>query len=80
MSVTIRRWKKIQRKNNSCLNLDKVSRISLKMFHFLKRKTKSPCEAYAILLLLKMIFEEEMGFNEEGFKPLLDEFERLDKD
>ena len=69
----------ITKKNDACLNLDKISRTSLKMFHFLKRKTKSPCEAYAVLLLLKTAFEEEYGFKEEGFKPLLDEFGRLDK-
>ena len=72
--------KNIQRKNNLCLNLDKVSRISIKMFHFLKCKTKNPCEAYAVLLLLKTALEEEYGFKEEWFKPLLDKFELLDKD
>jgi len=72
--------KNIQRKCDLCLNLDKISRISLKMFHFFKRKTKSPCEAYAVLLLIKTAIEEECGFKEEGFKPLLDEFRRLDKD
>ena len=50
------------------------------MFHFLKCKTKNPCEAYAVLLLLKTALEEEYGFKEEWFKPLLDKFELLDKD
>lgn len=45
------------------------------MFHFLKRKTKNPCEAYMVLLLLKIAFEEECGFIDDGFKPFLDEFE-----
>jgi hypothetical protein len=62
------------------VDVSKIARISQKMFDLLMRRTKKPYEAYAVLLILKKSFEEEMGFNEEGFKPLLDNFKRLDKD
>lgn len=61
------------------LDINKISRIGKKILDLLMRKTKNPHEAYAILLILKTIIEKEMGFNEEDFKPLIDEFKRQDK-
>ena len=62
------------------LDVNKMSRLGKKIIDLLMRKTKNPVEAYAILLILKTIIEEEMGFNEEDFKSLIDEFKRKDKD
>jgi len=70
----------LPKKNTACLNVDKLSRIARKMFHFLMRKTKKPCKAYAVLLILKIAFDEEFCFKKDEFKQFLDGLRRLDKD
>ncbi len=70
----------ISKKLDISLDVSKLLRVSQKIFQLLTRKTKTAYEAYAILLILKMDFDEEFEFTEDDFKPLLDELKRLEKD
>ena len=69
----------IPKKHDLSLDVDKILRVSQNMFRGLTRKTRTAYEAYAILLIFKMGFDE-FGFKEDDFIPLLFELKRLDKD
>ena len=62
------------------IDVDKLTRLGKKIFDLLTRRTKKPYEAYAVILILKTLFEEEMHFKENDFKPLIDNFKGLDID
>lgn len=65
---------KMARKVDVCLDLEKLSRVARKMLLLLVKKTRSPCESYAAILLVKSYFEETFGLREGWFKPIVDEF------
>ena len=56
-------------------HMQKLVRVSLKVFRLLRKKTKGPAEAYAVLLVLKSCFEEEFGLKENEFQPVIGAFE-----
>jgi len=51
---------------------EKLARVAVKNFRLLVKKTRNPCEAYAVLLILKKSFELEYGLIEAEFKPVVD--------
>jgi len=62
------------KKVHVCLDLEKLSRVARKMLLLLVKKTRSPCESYAAILIVKSYFEETYGLKEDWFKPIVDEF------
>jgi len=56
-------------------DMEKLVRVALKFFRFLRKRTKGPAEAYAVLLILKSCFEGELGLKENKFQPIIEAFE-----
>jgi hypothetical protein len=56
------------------LDPEKLSRVAMKVFRLLVKKTRTSYEAYAVLLVLKSCFEDEIGLKETEFKSVVDDF------
>ena len=56
------------------LDLEKLSRVARKIFLLLVKKTRSPFESYAVLLIVKSFLEDELGLKEDEFKPIVAAF------
>ena len=66
----------VSEKNHIYFHTEKLARVGLKVFRLLRKKTKGPAEAYAVLLILKSCFEGEFGLKENEFQPLIEAFAR----
>lgn len=62
------------KKVDVCLDLEKLSRVARKMFLLLVKKTRSPCESYAAIVIVKLCFEDEYGLKESEFLPIVEAF------
>lgn len=56
------------------LDPEKLSRAARKMFLLLVKKTRSPFESYAAIVIVKSFLKDEFGLKEGEFKPIVDEF------
>jgi len=59
------------------LDGDKLARIASKIFNLLVKKTRTPYEAYAALLVIKKAMESEFGIKEFEFDPVIESLDNM---
>lgn len=54
------------------LDGDKLARVASKVLNLLVKKTRTPYEAYAVLLIVKKAMENECSLKEVEFNPVVE--------
>jgi hypothetical protein len=54
------------------LDGDKLARVASKVLNLLVKKTRTPYEAYAVLLVVKKAMESECSLKEVEFDPVVE--------